>query len=50
MTWVLVVPALGFSLAATVAYVPVARRALDERRLRRAGFPPAPEAPGTVTP
>jgi cardiolipin synthase len=48
ITWILVVPALGFSLAATVAYVPIARQALRERRLRR--LPPTAEAPGAVPP
>jgi cardiolipin synthase len=33
VTWILVVPALAFSFAAAVAYVPIARRALAERRL-----------------
>lgn len=32
VTWVALVPALLFSLAALVAYVPLARRALSERR------------------
>jgi len=48
ITWVLVVPALGFSLAATVAYVPIARQALSERRLRRSP-PPTADAPGAMT-
>jgi cardiolipin synthase len=34
VTWVLLVPALALSLAATLAYVPAARRALAERRSR----------------
>ncbi len=35
VTWVLVVPALAFSFTAAVAYVPLARRALSERRRER---------------
>jgi cardiolipin synthase len=41
VTWVLVVPALALSFAAAVAYVPVARRALAERR-DGGGARPAP--------
>jgi cardiolipin synthase len=33
VTWVLMAPALAFSFAAAVAYVPLARRALAERNL-----------------
>ncbi len=36
ITWVAVVPALILSFAAAAAYVPFARRALDERRPERA--------------
>jgi cardiolipin synthase len=49
VAWVLVVPALGFSLAATVAYVPVARHALSDRRLRQAGLATVADTPGTVS-
>jgi hypothetical protein len=33
VTWVLLVPALAFSFAAALAYIPLARRALAERRI-----------------
>lgn len=33
VTWILLVPAMAFSLVAAVSYVPIARRALAERRL-----------------
>jgi cardiolipin synthase len=33
VTWVLLVPALAFSFTAAVAYIPLARRALAERRI-----------------
>ena len=33
VTWVLLVPALAFSLTAALAYIPLARRALAERRV-----------------
>ncbi|MGD0082709.1 MAG: CDP-alcohol phosphatidyltransferase family protein [Acidimicrobiales bacterium] len=37
VTWVLVAPALALSFAAAVAYVPIARRALADRRVPPAG-------------
>lgn len=39
LTWVAVVPALAFLFAATVMYVPLARRALGERHSGDAGTP-----------
>jgi cardiolipin synthase len=42
VTWVLVVPALAFSLVAAVSYVPLARRALAERTRGRAANAVAP--------
>lgn len=41
ITWVLMVPALAFSFAAAVAYVPIAKRALAERRVAAASAGPA---------
>jgi cardiolipin synthase (CMP-forming) len=40
ITWALMVPALAFSFAAAVAYIPLARKALADRK-RTAGHPAA---------
>lgn len=40
VTWVALVPALIFSFVAAAAYVPLARRALEERRRERAQHEP----------
>ncbi len=42
VTWVLLVPALAFSFTAAVAYIPLARRALSERRIPPAGTAVSP--------